>query len=269
MNKLVREQVALQQANLISQIMDSENTAKSRFSQGLSVYQNNLLATAKQSLSQTFPTVANQLGDESMLQLARLLLQKQPPYQGDWAEWGVGLPNVLKSLPIAQQYPFIAESARLDLNIHQAERASTKVFEPKSALLLQQHDLDDVCITLQETTHFFSASYPVIEIQGASNHKDLSVSELKTAEQRLCKRLQSGRLSQNVLVYRPEIKTRLIEISDEELSWLTLMAKQVAIGEALTMVSKEFNFPLWLTNAIERNLIVNFFHLEHFQKPIT
>ncbi|WP_386006962.1 putative DNA-binding domain-containing protein [Thalassotalea marina] len=242
------------QETFVAKILSEQPLTNSRFDKGLYIYRKNLQATATQALSITYPTLAVLVGNDLMGKIAHSLLLKQPPHIGDWAEWGVGLPNFLTSLEVIEEYPFIAEVARMDLAIHQSERATQQMFLQESAFLMQEKGLDNVGILINDSVHTFSTSYPIIQIKEVADHDN------KQSSLALLNKLDQGQTHYNILVYRPQYKAQVVEISDSELTWLTLLVKQISIGKALELVS-DFDFTQWLTQALSRNLIKAFISL--------
>jgi len=249
--QLISQQAVLeQQKAFIKNIFSDETVQDARLEKGLTIYRRNLKATASQALGITYPTVTKQIGDEMMAKIAVIMLTRQPPHAGDWGEWGIGLANLLKTLPELEDYPFVAESARLDLAIHQVERARNSTFDETSVYLLTQHDIDDLYIDLNDTVQFFSSHFPVAELRAVETEDD------DISHDRLRSKIQLQQLKQNVLVYRPQLKAHVRELSKVEFDWLTLLAKEISIGESLRLIEDDrFDFSHWLPMAIEQNLI--------------
>lgn len=246
------EKVFELQNRFISHILDDIASIDARQEKGLEIYRENLYSTATQSLSLTYPTVVNLVGEDLMRHIAIMLLKKQPPFQGDWAQWGVGLPNFLQKIPALDEYPFVGDAAKLDLAIHQSERAPNQSFNHDSVHRLAEYSLDKLTITLNSAVHFFNSPFPIIEIRNVDTDGN------STSLTRLENRINSNNASQNVLIYRPQFKALTKEISAAELDWLTLIAKQVSLGDALDAIDNDaFDFAHWLPAAIKQNLITD------------
>lgn len=254
MNNVNQFNVLQHQESFVSNIMSETTLSNSRYDQGLAIYRKNLQLTATQALTITYPTLSRLVGYNFMRNIAISLLHSQPPHLGDWAEWGVGLPNFLTTLPTIEEYPFIADIARMDLALHQSERAENHLFLPESAYLLHDKGLDNVGILFNEFVQFFSTSYPIIHIKNITEKDD------KQAYSALLNKLDQAQSHYNVLVFRPQLQAKVIEVSDTELTWLTLLIKQIPIGKALELVNP-FDFTSWLTQALENNLIKEFIPL--------
>lgn len=247
-----RYRLELEQAHFITQVMSTRGQPVNKFGQGLEIYRNNILATAQQALSITFPTLLDQVGSNVMRHITELLIETSPPYQGDWGEWGETLPNLIKSIEVLKEYPFLADLARVDLAIHRSERTKNEVVDIDSFKLLAKVDLNKLVLQLSSSVKFFSCEYPVIEMRQVSlEHNDKSEMALQT-------KISSESLKQNVLVYRPDFKGELRELRTAELKWLTLLAKRISMGEALEMMNlNDFNFQEWIALAIEQRLVTS------------
>ena len=91
---------------------------------GLSAYRANAGAHAERALAAAYPTLQLLLGDESFAALARAHWQADPPLRGDLAQWGAGLPAFIADDAQLASEPYLADMARLDWAVHQAEQAA-------------------------------------------------------------------------------------------------------------------------------------------------
>lgn len=253
MSLTYQDLVLAHQSDFLRNVFSFDRVRDKQQDKGIEIYRRNLQATAAKALQITFPTVTQQIGERMMSAIAGMMLTKQPPHKGDWAEWGGGLPNFLTSLPELEEYPFVSESALLDLALHHGERAINQHFDEQSIYLLTEYDLDEIYIDLNRAVQFFTCKYPVIELRNLNSDDQL-------ANERLQAKFSAEDFKQNVLVFRPHLKAEVKEINRVELEWLTLMAKQVSIGHAVKLMSDTtFDFSKWLPQAIQQNLIVDLF----------
>ncbi len=91
---------------------------------GLKAYRDNAGALAVQALAAPFPTVQQLLGDAAFAGMARAFWRAQPPQAGDLGEWGAALPAFIEAEPALAEEPYLADVARLEWALHQAERAA-------------------------------------------------------------------------------------------------------------------------------------------------
>jgi len=254
-------QVEQQQQSLIKAIFPSaSNNDDSSFDKrGLAIYRNNLLATAKQALVVTFPTVITLIGEDLFMHACRQLLISSPPDQGDWGLWGQGFAKLLHNLPQLTEYPFVADIAQLDWLCHQSMREKNSVIDQASLQLLASTDLDRLYLSLTDHQYLMESSFPIIEFWLTHQHEGYpnDNGELKQQYlQQAITKLDQTDFQQRILVYRPNFKAEIRELSGDEYRWLSLMHQGVSIGNALdAMANCEFDFALWLGIALEQNLI--------------
>jgi hypothetical protein len=95
-----------------------------RAAHGLDAYRANLAATAERALGAVFATVRRAVGDVTFAALARDHVREEPPACGDLGEWGASFAEWLDAQPALRPWPWLGDSARLDLAVHRAERAA-------------------------------------------------------------------------------------------------------------------------------------------------
>lgn len=90
---------------------------------GLRAYRDNAAALADKALAATFPTLRQLLGDAAFPGFARAFWRGHPPLVGDLGEWGAALSDFIAAEPALADEPYLADVARLEWAVHQAERA--------------------------------------------------------------------------------------------------------------------------------------------------
>jgi hypothetical protein len=249
------DSVSKQQQQFVRSLFDESMTEQGVNVAGLKVYRNNLRATATQALSVSFPTVHQLIGEELFAYSAEKLLLQEIPNQGDWAKWGNGFADVLENLTQLADYPYIADCARLDFSIQQTEKAKDTSFDFSSAKLLAQVELDDLRLKFADSVHVLESGYPLIQLWNAhhGNDKEKHIQSFKQC-------MTESSFKQYLLVYRPQYKAEICELTESEYFWITRLIKDKSIGNALDLLdSSSFNFEQWLTQAIERNLLRAFY----------
>jgi hypothetical protein len=224
--------------------------------QGIAIYRKNLIASAERALSITFPTVKKMIGASLFLFASRKLLTTSPPNMGDWALWGDNFPSLLASVEQLATYPFVVECAHIDLLRHQSERTNNIDVNLASLQLLATDDLDNIYVEFTDFTHVRTSKLPIVELwQAHGNDESLQEIQLVKAQQWLA----SNNNVQYLLLYRPQYKTHIRELSFEEHQWLTALAQGLSIGHALETINlANFAFEQWLPLAIEQKLFSHF-----------
>lgn len=239
-----------------NQLLDAifATTPNTEFSkQGLTVYRANLRATATRALTITFPTVLEMIGEELLSHAADRLLQIDPPRAGDWAQWGVELPQVLAEMPELADYPFVAECAALDYRCHQLVRAADVFFERSSLDVMQHYDADDIIVDVNPTLELFTTRFPVAGIRAA--HR---IENTQLRQQALAKAAQETIHVEACFgaCLKSGYDMLVLELSALEYRWLNLL-KTSSLGHALTAIEgTDFAFEKWLPKAVNHHLIL-------------
>jgi Putative DNA-binding domain len=138
-----------------------------RAAQGLSAYRANAGALADRALGAVFATVRAMLGEDDFKHLAREFWRAHPPQRGDMGEWGSDFPGWLQAHTAFAEWPYLGDCARLDLAIHQCERAADGELNVESLSLMETVDPAQLCIVLMPGTAVLSSAWPVVTIHRA------------------------------------------------------------------------------------------------------
>ena len=225
---------------------------------GLLAYQSNGLALAERALGATYPVLAQLIGDENFVPLARQDWRQQPPQRGDLACWGGGLAAFIEATPQLADEPFLADVARVEWALHRAATAADVQPDLPSLALLSagdgQGDGDDAnapALTLGAGVFVLASRWPVVSIVNAHLGSE------PTMEQ-AAERLQSA-IGEHALVWRQGFKPRLLSISAAEYVLLAALRAGSSLDDALQQAleaSPEFDFGLWLAESVAMGLVV-------------
>ncbi|MEQ8265379.1 putative DNA-binding domain-containing protein [Pseudohaliea sp.] len=242
--------LAEQQSRLVTLIFDAAaRGGPMKRGQGIDVYRRNLLAVATAALSVTYPTVQRVLGQTAFAALAGELLALHPPDRGDWGEWGDQFPRLIGNSAKGEQFPFVAPVAELDWLRHRADRAADNRFDASTASLLEAHPIDEVGIALARHVGVISSVFPLVEIFDWHAAPAASGANLKVAG-----------TPRPMLVYRPEFRVEQRYIDPVDYAFLLGLRAGRPIGSLLDELTSEgFDFPAWLEQAIEFNIIHRFY----------
>jgi hypothetical protein len=246
---------------LVSAIWSDESTALTDNvfnAQGINIYRRNLVANAHRALMVSFPTVFKLLDGDVGENLVTEFLRFSPPEQGDWSQWGFFFPQFLDSLAVAEHYPYLADCASLDWNVHLALSGSDQTLDQASLHLLSECEPENIYIKFNANVKLLKTVYPLTEIFHAHHHADdgyrkTSMLEAKTA-------LANNPVNNLVMVCRPEFKPEVITIPGSEGEFTELLMAGISLGQALDAVSRDgkFSFEKWLISAMKHNLIYTF-----------
>jgi hypothetical protein len=134
-----------------------------RLLRGLQTYRANAGALAEKVLAAAFPTVVLLIGPDAATGLARACWRASPPVRGDMAQWGEGVPAFIAADPQLASEPYLADVARLDWAVHQAEMTAD-VAAPAGLELLAQSDPATLTLVLAPGSTLVSSAHPIATI---------------------------------------------------------------------------------------------------------
>lgn len=125
-----RAALAAQQAALLAAIADGppsqalELTLGETLPSGLRIYRANARAHAQRALAASYPCVQALLGESAFAALACALWRADPPRVGDLNRWGARLADFIAGEAQLAPWPYLADVARLEWALAQAEVAA-------------------------------------------------------------------------------------------------------------------------------------------------
>ena len=142
--------------------------APPRQQRGLLAYRINAAASAERALATAYPTVAALVGAEPFCALARDLWRQRPAERGDLGEWGAALPDFIADSEMLASEPYLADSARLDWQVHLASRAADGPDGPPALDALATQAPDMLRLHLRPGTAVLASAWPVRSIWARS-----------------------------------------------------------------------------------------------------
>jgi hypothetical protein len=226
--------------------------------QGIEIYRRNLLANAQRALMITFPTIFELLDSDVSESLVSQFLRISPPNQGDWTQWGEQFPYFLSTTEVGGNYPYLADCATLDWQVHCALHGSDQVIAQTSLQVLSDSEPEQIFIEFNHNVKILKTKYPLIDIFHAHHHEEEAkrTQALNNAKNALSK----APVEQVVMIYRPEFQPKVATLTASESSLMLCLLDGNSLGQSLDTIKddSDFSFEQWLVNAIERNLIHNF-----------
>lgn len=223
----------------------------------LDIYRANIKANASRSLSISFPTVFQLVGEHFFKLLVHDYMKQHPLLSGDWGQWGEHFPAWLKQQASLKSYPYLHDCAQLDWLCHIIERS------PNNQKPLLKHEaihqqLEDVCLQYATGTQVVSSPYPIVDIWHAHHTNDAKQKSLllEQANQKLYH--QQG---QNALVWRPKWKANVRDVDALEREWIHHSSSSATLSESLKkMADSSFSLQDWLPNAFSEGVVLGFTH---------
>ncbi|MBB1486088.1 HvfC/BufC family peptide modification chaperone [Oceanospirillum sediminis] len=245
--------LALRQQFLIDSIFSfgSVDLKTESAQQGLKIYQNNLLMTANRALTISYPVLNQLIGYEAMIALSRMLLQYAPPSEGDWGEWGKAMADLLAQTPLAREYPYLPDIARLEWLVWQSSRNMAPAPDTESLALLAEYHPDQILIELAQSLSVMQSLWPVQAIW-QSHH---SADQEGVNEAMLKRALAQQKTDHSyMLISLNHYKVSIRPVYANEYHWIQSIRQGVSLGELLDLYPG-FDFATWLPVALHNGWI--------------
>lgn len=214
-----------------------------RAERGLAAYRANASALAERALAASCPTVQAMLGEDDFAALARAFWHDHPPQRGDLGEWGSELPGWIAAQPGLAEWPWLADSAWLDLALHSCERAADALPELASLALLGESDPADIELQLMPGMALHVSRFPIATIHAA--HR----SDAPEAFAPVRAALAAGQ-GEAVCVSREGWRAVVHGLAPGEAAFMESVQRQASLASALEAAGEGFDFGAWLQRAI-------------------
>lgn len=217
-----------------------------RAARGLEAYRANAESIAERALASTFPTVQAMVGADDFAHLAREFLRADPPALGDLGEWGDAFPAWLAAHTGLTAWPWLADSARLDLARHRNERAADAALDAESLALLESIDPSHLRLVPMPGLAVLCSPWPIATIHRA-HQLEGDAAERAFAEVRDALAAQRG---EQVLVVREGWRAAVLTIDAPTAAWTRDLLDGIDLDAALTRAGEGFDFTAWLAAAL-------------------
>lgn len=214
-----------------------------RAERGLAAYRANASALAERALAAACPTVQAMLGEADFAALARAFWREHPPQRGDLGEWGGELPGWIGTQSGLAEWPWLADSAWLDLALHRCERAADAVPALASLALLGQADPAAIDLQLMPGLALRVSPFPIATIHAAHHRGEAEAFAPVRAA------LAAGQ-GEAVCVSREGWRAAVHILSAGELAFMDALSHRASLAAALEGAGEGFDFAAWLPRAI-------------------
>lgn len=229
---------------------------------GLRAYRGNAGALAERALGALFVTVRAMLGEQNFKHLAREFWHAHPPECGDMGEWGDDFPGWLQAHAAFAEWPWLADCARLDLAIHDCERAADAELDAASLGLLQSVDPADLHMSLMPGTAALSSTWPIVTIYRAHQLAAGPDSDCRSAS--ICfgevRSALQARRGDHMVVARGGWRAGVHGVDAATLTWTRGLLDGAPLSQALERAGAGFDFTTWLALALRERWIVGVYH---------
>lgn len=222
----------------------------------IAVYQRNRWATAERSLSISFPTVYQLLG-EGFGVLARKFLIAEPNTHADWGDWGENFSAYIKTTPLEHTLPYLSDCATLDWLIHSIERNNNSIMDTSSLALLENTIPEKIYIAPNKNIALIKSDYPLYAIWKMHQAEEDSAHWEEIAKEHYHK---ENRDTEHLIIFRKEWRAIPLPINEGEYIFMENLNNGYSLSEALDSIIKtDFNFTEWLLCAVKNHWISSIF----------
>ena len=215
-----------------------------RVQRGLAAYRANAGALAERALAAAFPTLQQLLGEPSFAGLARAFWHRHPPQQGDIGTWGGALAGFIADDEVLAPEPYLADVARLEWAVHQAERAADGA-APQGLEQLAGHDPAGLWLVLAPGTAVIESPHPVATIWSA--HRNDAPDRFAPVRAAFA----AGR-GETVRVARQGWRATVTPIDGPEHRYTSALLAGRSLSAALSEAGAGFDFEAWLIAALQQ-----------------
>jgi hypothetical protein len=219
-----------------------------RWRRGLEAYQANAGALAERALAAAYPSVVQIVGGESFAALARAYWHHDAPTCGDIGAWGAGLPAFIAGDAQLAGEPYLADVARLDRAVHEAERARDDDGAPPQLQLLASHDPASLHVRLRAGTAVIVSSHPIVAIWCAHrSDADDRFDAVRAA-------FAAG-VAEPALVHRRGWHADVTVLSPADAAFTAQLLDGASLGAALSAAGERFDFESWLLRSLRLGIV--------------
>ena len=232
-------------------IKDNQLTAKQR----LGIYRNNTQLGLTEALRDGYPTVNKLVGTEFFNHLARSYIREYPPKAGCLFSYGGNFADFIAQFQPAAGLPYLPDTARLEWLWHEAfHEAGANALEISMLATVKPEAYGNLGFRLHPSARFLASDYPILRIWQTNQDDYKGDSQVN---------LDEG--GSRLLLYRPALEVELIPLSEAEYLFLSLLAMQMTLNQAVEQVLlKEPNFTVQavLHHWLVKGLLTDFY-LKH------
>ncbi|MEW6707192.1 MAG: DNA-binding domain-containing protein [Pseudomonadota bacterium] len=218
---------------------------------GLQAYRANAGAHAQRTLEGVYPVVQALVGEEAFGALARACWRRHPPEKGDLAWFAASLPACIESETQLAELPYLADVARLEWMLSQAEAAADREPAPGSFGLLASQAPEQLRFTPAPGFAVLRSAYPVHTLWRAHQPGEAADALFEAAGAQL----RAGQ-GEAVLVWRQGWKARAQALTPQQAGWCEALQAGRSIDAALVQAGEGFAFEAWLHEALARGWVL-------------
>jgi hypothetical protein len=206
--------------------------------QRLQIYRHNLFESLAGALGAVFPVLAQLVGDEFFRSLARRFIAAHPPRAGNLHGFGRELPALLRTLPSAADYPYLADVAALEWAWHEVyHEADDPPLDPARLAEVPPEQQLSLGLQLVPAARLVESAYPMLRIWQAHQ---------PDADPAAALSLDEGGV--RLMVLRRGLEIEFVLLGEAETRWLAALADGLTLAEAtIAAIGTDAGFDLAAT----------------------
>ncbi|REL29945.1 HvfC/BufC N-terminal domain-containing protein [Thalassotalea euphylliae] len=259
---------------------------------GLTIYQNNFLASAKRSLANSFPAVKALL-EENFDVAVNHYLRAHLKTNADWALIGEQFASYLANEPALSALPYLGDLAEFEYAMFIAERASDKALALGSLSLLEKVDSQHLKMNFAPGFALLNSPFPIAELRSLltaehGNEQDTEQVAEQAINQAFNALLEQPIQTHYFAVYRVGYQAKSLSLSAVDYLGYERFSSSASINDALVALEApysqaehspeqgnehksehsldEFDLSHWLADAIKHQLLLGIFELSDVSK---
>ena len=195
--------------------------------QRLSVYRNNTQLGLTEALRDGYPVVNKLVGSEFFKHLARSYIRCYPPKAGCLLFFGEQFADFIADYEPASSLPYLPDVAKLEWLWHEAfHEADATALDIAIFAKVDPDAYGKLGFALHPSARFLASDFPVLRIWQANQEGYEGDGHISLDE--------GGCQS---LIYRPKLEVEIVALNEGEYLFLTLLAKEVTLTQALEQVT--------------------------------
>ncbi|WP_085632166.1 MULTISPECIES: DUF2063 domain-containing protein [unclassified Pseudomonas] len=210
------------------------------------VYRNNVQSSLISALADSYPVVAELVGDDFFRAMAALFLQDQPPRSPVMSEYGEGLADFIEGFEPAAGVPYLADVTRLErlrtVAYHAAD-APPLPHERIADAFADPGTVNDLCIGLHPSLHLLDSAFAVVDIW-AAHQQDATLAGIDLA------------CAQHALILRHGLDVEVFALEPGASRFIRCLLHGQPLGQALADLPA-FDLSQTLALLISRNAITH------------
>ncbi len=200
-------------------LLQAGNEAQRRFN----VYRNNRVASLIDALRQSYPAIAQLVGEDFFKACARAFIDAHPPAQPVMAEYGREFGQFIETLPNTSQLPYLRDVAELEWWRLQAHHnADASVLDVSLLAEIPPQQLMQIRLQCHPALYLVQSQWPV----GSIWTNSVSAPDVTAAPVDM-------RQSQSVVITRPELQVQVNLIEPGAAVFLQALQQRAELGSAV------------------------------------